>query len=65
MSYDLKNLCSMFETDLDAVLFAIHNGEYLKAKHRVEEMLKSIQKLKDYNVKKEAKPTNMPNGVIE
>ena len=38
--YDLGNLCSMFEVDLEAALSCLNNEEMSKAKHRLEEALK-------------------------
>ena len=46
--YDLGNLCSMFEVDLEAALLCMNSGETWKAKHRLEEALKSLRKIKDH-----------------
>ena len=46
--YDLGNLCSMFEVDLEAALLCMNSGETWKAKHRLEEALKSLRKIKEH-----------------
>ena len=46
--YDLRNFCSMFEIDLEAALSCLNSGETWKAKHRLEEVLKSLRKIKEH-----------------
>ena len=58
--YDLRNLCSMFEVDLEAALSCMNSGETWKAKHRLEEALKSLRKIKNHESEKKAK--SLPSG---
>jgi len=58
--YDLENLCSMFEVDLEAALLCLNNEETGKAKHRLKEALKSLRRIKDHESEKTAKQISSP-----
>lgn len=44
--YDFNNLCEMFENSVEAVLGALDAGNTEKAKHRCQEILFNLQRLR-------------------
>jgi len=44
--YDFGNLLSMFITSLRTAIMNIEEGDCEKAKHRLQQMLKSVERLK-------------------
>lgn len=52
MNYDLVNLISTFQFDLETILMLIDNGQQEKARHRIQSMIESLERLRERDVGK-------------
>ena len=47
--FDLLNLIGMFENDSKLILHLVEYAEFAKAQHRLREMIRSMERLRECN----------------